>query len=248
MLSICMASTSSAATIHVFAAASLGNALEAIATQFQAQSPTTQIRIASAGSSVLARQIAAGAPADLFISANAHWMQYVLDQDRVINGTTKILAENDLVLISHHPGAEIMLDQETDFRQRLGSQRLAVALTDAVPAGMYAKQALEHLGHWEQIRGALAQADNVRAALKLVALGETPYGIVYATDAIAEPHVHYRGTFPSTSHAPIQYPTALLKTQHAENVQRTAREFYEFLFSESARQVLKTQGFRVTEP
>lgn len=248
MLSICMASTSSAATIHVFAAASLGNALEAIATQFQAQSPTTQIRIASAGSSVLARQIAAGAPADLFISANAQWMQYVLDQDRVINGTTTLLAENDLVLISHHPGAEITLDQETDFRQLLGSQRLAVALTDAVPAGMYAKQALENLGHWGQIRGALAQADNVRAALKLVALGETPYGIVYATDAIAEPHVHYRGTFPSTSHARIQYPTALLVTQHAENVQRTAREFYEFLFSESARQVLKTQGFRVTEP
>lgn len=235
-----------ATTVHVFAAASLSNALADIVTRFQAATPAVHIRIVSAGSSVLARQIVAGAPADVFISANMRWMHYIFDQDRVLDQTTPILAENDLVLISNAPGPLVTLDQHTPFRDLIGSNRIAVGLVDAVPAGMYAKQALKQLGHWDQVSGILAQTDNVRAALQLVALGETPYGIVYATDAKAEPNVHLRGTFPPASHAPIQYPTALLVTQHPDEVQRAARAFHAFLFSASAQQVLQQHGFRIS--
>jgi molybdate transport system substrate-binding protein len=227
--------------VTVFAAASLKTALDQVAAGFMAETGH-EVRISYAGSGALARQIMAGAPADLFISAAPEWMDQVDGTGLVQEGTRRDFLGNRLVLVSAAAGtAEI--GPAFDLKARLGGGKLAMALVEAVPAGQYGKAALEALGLWESVAPQVAQADNVRAALALVALGEAPLGVVYATDAVAEPRVHVVGVFPEESHPPITYPVALLEggTDPAD------RAFYEALQGDVARAVFSAQGFVVKD-
>ncbi|MGZ9810424.1 molybdate ABC transporter substrate-binding protein [Pseudoroseicyclus sp. H15] len=198
--------------ITIFAAASLAGPLDEAA-ELWADETGHDTAISYAGSSVLARQIMAGAPADAFLSANEDWMDAVEADGRIVPGSRANLWGNALVLVARAPG-DLAL---ADLPVALGHGRLAMALTEAVPAGIYGREALTHLGLWEALAPRLAETDNVRAALDLVALGAAPYGIVYATDAAAEPRVSIAATFPEESHAPITYPGAALTPGPAED-------------------------------
>src|SRR6056297_1311874 len=194
--------------VTVFAAASMTNAMAEIEERFEAATGHDLV-VSLAGSSAIARQIQQGAPADIFISANPGWMDTLEADGLVAKGTRFDLLNNSLVLIAHGPGAApVAIGPEMDLAGLLGDGRLAMALVDAVPAGIYGKAALESLGLWEDVAPRVAQTDNVRAALALVALGEAPYGIVYATDARAEDGVTVVGRFPADAHPPIVYPAA----------------------------------------
>lgn len=248
LLAVGMSTTTLASTMYVFAAASLRNALEDIVDAFQGHTEATDIRLSFAGSSVLARQIMAGAPADVFVSANSTWMDHLQAHGRILSQSRETLVSNRLVLVSHRSGPSIVLDRDTPFEKFVDSGRLAIALVDAVPAGMYAKSALQHLGHWETVAPRMAQADNVRAALQLVALGEAPFGIVYATDAKAETGVHQRGTFPADTHPVIEYPSALIDRPRDSSSDALAQKFHTFLYSETAKTILSEHGFLVDVP
>ncbi|QFT62372.1 Molybdate-binding periplasmic protein precursor [Roseivivax sp. THAF30] len=231
-----------AAEITVFAAASTRDVL-AEAAEIYSESSGDEIRIAPAGSSVLARQIAQGAPADVFVSANPEWMDWLEERDAVDPETRAALFGNRLVLIAHGAGAagSAELAPGVDIASRLGPEdRLAVALTDAVPAGIYARAALESLGEWEALAPRLAEADNVRAALALVALGEAPLGIVYATDAAAEMRVRVAGTFPEDSHPPIRYVGAVTA---AAAEPEAAAAFLRWLGGPQATEIIARHGF-----
>ncbi len=230
----------SAARITVFAAASLKNALGEIARDWKADSGN-EAAISFAGSSLLARQIIAGAPADLYISADIKWMDAVARAGRIAPQSRVDLLGNSLVLIAPRASAApVHVAKGFDLLGKLGSGRLAMALYDSVPAGIYGREALTALGVWTVLKGHVAQADNVRAALALVATGEAPYGIVYATDAAAEPRVSVVGTFPADSHPPIIYPAALMK-----GASPAARAFMAYLEGPRARAVFERDGFRV---
>ncbi len=160
---------------------------------------------------MLARQIEAGAPADVFVSANEAWMDALEEQGLIDAGSRVDLLRSRLVLVAHgDAAAPVGIGPEMDLAALLDGGRLAMGLVDSVPAGIYAKAALEGLGQWGAVEPMLAQTDNVRAALALVAAGEAPYGIVYATDAVAEDGVTVVGTFPEDSHPPIVYPAAVV--------------------------------------
>lgn len=236
-----VAQSADAAQLTVFAAASMGDVMRDLAPLWKAQGGDA-FRTSLAGSSVLARQIQQGAPADVFISANAAWMD-LLERDGVIlPGTRSDLAANTLVLIARDPQAAPIApgqDLAAQIDKRLGNGRLAMALVDAVPAGIYGKAALETLGAWPGLAPRIAQADNVRAALALVASGEAPLGIVYATDALAEPRVRVIATFPPGTHPPIRYPVAAVAGGH----DAAARAFLAFLRSPGAAGVLRAHGF-----
>lgn len=230
-----------AGSVTVFAAASLKNALDEIADGFSDRTGHDVI-LSLAGSSALARQIQAGAPADVFISANADWMDHLAQLGRIEPGTRFDLTGNQLVLVAPAgKGTPTEIRPDMDLSAMLGDGRLAMALVQAVPAGIYGKQALEHLGLWDQVNDRVAQADNVRAALALVALGEAPLGIVYATDARAEPDLMVIGTFPPDSHPQIRYPVAAVTGGDPE----TSAAFLEYLRGDSARAALQRQGFAV---
>jgi molybdate transport system substrate-binding protein len=230
-----------AETLTVFAAASLKEALDEISQTFEADNGV-DVTVSYAGSSTLARQIAYGAPADVFISANTAWMDS-LEEDRMIVRESRVdLVGNALVLIGAATDpAPIALTKGYDLSKDLGAGRLAMALVDAVPAGIYGKAALEHLGIWPDVEGQVAETDNVRAALALVALGAVPLGIVYATDAMAEPRVAVKATFPPQSHPPILYPAAL--TSAATHPK--AQAFLDYLQSAAADDVFTRHGFVV---
>jgi len=232
-----------AESVVVFAAASLKNALDDIALEWRS-AEGGRATLVYAGSSVLARQIQQGAPADVLISANVDWMD-ALEKDGLIRTETRRdLLGNQLVLIAHGKDvAPIELAPGVDLMALLGDQRLAMALVDAVPAGVYGKAALISLGIWDEIAPRVAQTDNVRAALALVARGEAPYGIVYATDAVAEAAVSVVATFPAKSHPPIVYPAAVT----AESTNPAAPAFLAFLSSQAARPLFERQGFGVIE-
>lgn len=196
-------------TVSVFAAASLKTALDGIAQDFKAQTGTDVV-ISYAGSNALAKQIIDGAPADIFISANSQWMEAVAAEG-LISGNPLDLLGNSLVLVSHAPvAAPVQIDASFDLSARLGDGKLAMAMVDSVPAGQYGKAALESLGLWASVKTSVAQSENVRAALAFVASGEAPYGIVYASDAKADPKVFVVGSFPAESYPAITYPAALL--------------------------------------
>lgn len=202
-----------AQTLTVMAAASMTDAMTEAARVYE-QKTATHIRLSFASSSVLARQLAAGAPADLYISANEQWMDWLEEQQLLAPGTRKDLLSNALVVIAPEssPLSSFTLTQETPLLHYLGEdQRLAMGDPSHVPAGIYAKQGLENLKLWSNIEPHLARADNVRAALALVERGETPLGIVYRTDAQVAQHTKILATFPAHSHAPITYPVALMK-------------------------------------
>jgi molybdate transport system substrate-binding protein len=228
----------------VFAAASLKTALDEIATAYAAQG-TARPRLSYAGSSALARQIEQGAPADIFASADKDWMDY-LDKGKHIQSRTRIdLLGNSIVLVAP-TGSEVSLSLApgADLAGALGKGRLALANVDAVPAGRYAKAALEKLGLWESVSKRLAQSENVRAALLFVSRGEAPMGIVYQTDAAAEPAVRIVATFPRGTHPPIIYPFAL--TSRAKHPDAAA--FLAYLSGPAARAVFEKQGFVVLAP
>jgi molybdate transport system substrate-binding protein len=201
LFTLCLPLAATAQQITVFAAASLRGALEDIAT-----SGPQNVRLSFGGSGSMARQVAAGAPADVVILANTLWMEWLTGQGiRDLSDPTPI-ASNHLVLIGANDARA--LTSPDDIAPRLGTGRLAMGQRDAVPAGTYARQWLQHAGVWEALSTRLAETDNVRAALALVARGEVPLGIVYASDAIAEPQVRVLLSAAPDSHDPITYLAA----------------------------------------
>ena len=236
-----LASPAAAEDVLVFAAASMKTALDPIAAAFQQDTGNT-VTVSYAGSNALAKQILEGAPADIFISASVEWMDEVEKGGEVVTDTRTDLLGNTLVLVAHYAGAEkVELSKDTDLPGMLGDDKLAMALVDSVPAGKYGKAALTAFGMWDAVEPSVAQTDNVRAALALVSTGEAPYGIVYATDAAADPNVHIVGTFPADTHEPIIYPAALLK-HAADNADRA---FFEALSASDATAEFEKQGFKV---
>lgn len=232
-----------AENVTVFAAASLKNGLDDFAAAWQRQTGHS-VTVSYAGSSALARQIIAGAPAGIFISASVEWADEVEKAGLTAQDGRRNILGNTLVLIAHGKGAApVQVDAGLDLPALLGDGRLAMALVDAVPAGIYGKAALTSLGIWDEVAAYVAQADNVRAALALVASGETPYGIVYSTDAAATDNVTVVGTFPPGSHPEIIYPALLLKGAANE----AGRAFFEALGSDEADAAFKRQGFRMID-
>lgn len=236
---IALAPAAHADEITIFAAASLKDALDGVAAQWQESHPGDTVVISYAGSSQLAKQIQQGAPADLFISASSEWMDAVEKSGDIDAATRKDLLGNTLVLVGTGTPAAAPV---TDLPALLGEHKLAMALVDSVPAGQYGKQALEHLGLWSKVESHVAQADNVRAALKLVATAEAPLGIVYGSDAVAEKGVGVIATFPEDSHDKITYPAAVTKS--ADTPQAAA--FLDSLTQEPAKSIFESQGFTVT--
>ncbi|MGF1502324.1 MAG: molybdate ABC transporter substrate-binding protein [Paracoccaceae bacterium] len=234
-----MAAPARSGDLTVFAAASLKDALEEIADAFAAQTGARP-RLSLAGSSAIARQIAQGAPADLVITADAAWMDRLAADGLIVPESRRDLVGNRLVLIASAPVPPVEIWPALDLPGLLGEGRLAMALTEAVPAGIYGKAALTALGLWEGVAPRIAEAENVRAALRLVAAGEAPLGLVYATDARAEPRVRILATFPETSHPPIVYPAA--RVARSENA--LAAPFLAFLGGPEATAAFARQGFQ----
>jgi molybdate transport system substrate-binding protein len=225
----------------IFAAASLKTARDEVAAGFEA-STGHSVTISYAGSGQLAKQIIEGAPADIFISAAETWMDSVDQAGLVVPGQRRDLWGNDLVLIAHGTGASpVEIGPELDLAALLGGGMLSMAMVDAVPAGQYGKQSLEALGLWDGVAPFVAQSENVRAALALVVTGEAPYGIVYASDAVAGDDVTVVGKFPKTSHAPITYPAALL----TEAADAADRAFFDALSADAADATFAAQGFKI---
>lgn len=232
--------------ILLFAAASLKNALDEIATAWGRDSGKPPPKISYAASSALAKQIEQGAPADIFLSADLDWMGYVAARNLIQPETRVNLLGNRIVLIApRDSSAAVDLEAGVDLAKVLTNAlwggRLAMANVDAVPAGKYGKAALEKLGAWNDVKGSVAQAENARAALLLVARGEAPLGIVYSTDAAAEPNVRIVATFPEDSHPPVIYPVARIRGSRSAD----AKPFLDHLRSAKARMVFEKQGFSV---
>ncbi|MDX2264239.1 MAG: molybdate ABC transporter substrate-binding protein [Hyphomicrobiales bacterium] len=240
-VALCAAGLSARAEdVTVFAAASLTNALQEAGAAYKAATGKT-IKFSFASSSVLAKQIEAGAPADIFISADEPWMNYLSEKGLIEEGSRISPIGNTLVLIAPSSDARppILLNDKTDLGSLLGAQgRLAVGEPAHVPAGVYAKQALQSLGQWGALEPRLARAENVRAALALVETGEAPLGVVYATDAAASTRVATIAAFPRSAHAPITYPFALVRGHNADAASALA-----FLTGPDALRIFVRLGF-----
>jgi molybdate transport system substrate-binding protein len=228
----------------VFAAASLKNALDEAAAQWQRESGK-KVAISYAASNTLIKQIEQGAPADMFISADLDWMDYGQQKGLIKPDTRSNLLGNRLVLVAPKD-SNVTADIKPgfDLAALLKGGRLAMGNVDAVPAGKYGKTSLEKLGAWDGVKDKIAQAESVRAALLLVARGEAPLGIVYQTDAAADPTVKIVGTFPENTHPPIIYPIALTK----DSTNPDALAFLNFIRSPAARPIFERQGFTVLAP
>ena len=228
------------ATLTVFAAASMRNALDDVDKAFT-KATGVKVTASYAASSALAKQIAQGAPADVYVSANIKWMDYLQKQKLVRDDTRVNLLGNALVLIA--PTASkldhVAIAKGFDIAKLAGQNRIAVADTKAVPAGLYAKAALTSLGAWKAAEPKLAQAENVRATLAYVARGETPLGIVYSTDAKIEPKVKIVGVFPEDTHPAITYPVAALKDAKS----KTVTQYLHFMRSPQAKAIFEKYGF-----
>lgn len=225
--------------IVVFAAASMNNALDEVDAAFTKK---TGIKVVAsyAASSALMKQIEQGAPADVFVSADVNWMDYGAQRNLVQNDTRINLLGNRLVLIAPKDSkiGDVTIAPGFDLAALAGNGRIATGDVRAVPAGLYAKAALEKLGSWAAVEPKLAMAENVRAALILVVRGEAPLGIVYATDAMVEPNVKTVGVFPEDSHPPIVYPAAL-----TANAKPDAAQYLAFLRSQAAKSIFDSYGF-----
>ena len=231
-----------AETVTVFGAASLKNALDDAGKAFTAQTGIA-VKASYAASSALARQIEAGAPADLFASADLEWMDY-LDKKTLIRAESRVnLLNNRLVVVAPKDAKESEVPFTADgFSKALGADgRLATGEVSSVPVGKYAKAAFETLGLWATIQPRLAQADNVRAALALVSRGEAPLGVVYESDAKSDPGVKVVGVFPAGSHPPVVYPFAVTSEAKGDGAAR----FLDFLKGPAARPFFEAQGFSV---
>lgn len=227
--------------VTVFAAASLTDAMKTLARLWVSQGHATPL-LSFASSSVLAQQVAQGAPADLFVSADEKWMDWLAARKLVRTGTRTVLLGNTLVLVEQKDGLKpVTIGSGLDMNGVLGAAgRLAVGDPASVPAGIYAKQALTRLGLWNAVSGRLAPAENVRAALLLVERGEAPAGVVYGSDVLASPGLGVAGTFPEGSHEPIRYPAAVL-TGSADPAAASA--FLAFLRTQAAAELFRKAGF-----
>jgi molybdate transport system substrate-binding protein len=227
------------APLTVFAAASLKNALDEASAVYAKDTSTPQAKISYASSSVLAKQIAQGAPADVFLSADSDWMDDVAKKGLITATTRTDLFTNHLALVALKDST-IKLDIKKGFplAQALGSGRLAIAGPD-VPAGRYGQASLTTLGVWDQVKDKTARGENVRATLQFVVRGEAPLGIVYDTDANSEPAVKIVGLFPDSSHPPIVYPGAVI----AGSTNPAAAPFLTWLKSAKAKAVFAKYGF-----
>jgi molybdate transport system substrate-binding protein len=226
-------------SITVFAAASMKNALDDVDAAYAAK---TGVKIVAsyAASSALAKQIEQGAPADIFVSADTDWMDYVASRKSINEGTRINLLGNSIVLIAPKDSAisDVTIGQGFDLAKLAGNGKIATGDVSAVPVGKYAKAALEKLGAWQSAEPKFAMAESVRAALTLVARGEAALGIVYSTDAKVEPGVKIIGTFPADSHPPIIYPVAATTTAKPE-----AGSYLAFLRSSAAKAIFEKYGF-----
>lgn len=228
-------------TLTVFAAASLQDVLNAVGKAYAARTGQA-VRFSFGGSSAIAHQIEQGAPADVFISADTDWMAYLESRKLVVQASRRDLLSNQLVLIAPASSkASIRLVRGANLAGLLGGGRLAIADPASVPAGKYGKASLTALGLWDQVGGKLAPAENVRSALAFVARGETPLGIVYATDAKAEPRVRIVAVFPENTHPRIVYPAALVASSHTQG----AAGFMGFLQGPEAAAIFRQYGFVV---
>lgn len=241
MLGLCVLSVlalpARAESITVFAASSLKASLDQVAADWQSQTQNT-VTISYDSSAKLAKQIEQGAPADLFISASKQWMDSLSEAELIQDNSRKDILGNSLILISADPAApKVQITQGFDLASLLGDGKLAMGLVDSVPAGQYGKEALINLGLWDAVAPKVVQADNVRAAVKLVMTGEASYGIVYTTDA--EAGVTQIGTFPADSHQPIVYPAAVISSSPV------AQRFLDYLGSDAAGEVFTRAGFVV---
>lgn len=224
--------------LTVYAAASLANALDELGAAYQSAGGR-RVVISYASSAVLARQIEAGAHADLYISADTEWMSYLQSRHLIANASRRDLLGNTLVLIAPADSPlRLVIAPHFSLALALAGGRLAMGDPDSVPAGRYARTALERLGVWPALSGHLALTDNVRSALVFVARGEAPLGIVYQTDARSEPRVRIVDIFPASLHAPIVYPVALTAGAQAD-----ARPFLDFLCGAAAARIFRKHGF-----
>lgn len=241
VLALGQVSALGATPLTVFAAASLQESLDEAAAAYQKQTGTA-VRVSYAASSTLARQIEQGAPARVFLPADEDWMDYLEQRGRIDPATRRDLLGNRLVLVAPRASATGPLDlaKPGTLTAVLGKRgRLAMAHTATVPAGKYGRLALQELGHWPALQGRLAESDSVRSALMLVARGEAPLGIVYASDAQVEPRVRVVATFPAGSHPPVTYPVAAVAPASAP-----ARDFVRWLASPAARAIFARRGFQ----
>ena len=232
-----------AESVHVFAAASMKTALNDAAKLWKVQSGNDVV--ATYGSTgTLAKQIAEAAPADIFISADLAWMDDVEKKSLIKPESRKNLVGNTLVLIAAAGSdLKINLARDSNLAASLDDEKLAVGDVKSVPAGKYAKAALENLGLWSSVEPNLVMQENVRGALALVARGEAKLGIVYGSDAVAESKVQIIANFPETSHTPIVYPAAVIAT----STKPEAQPFLNFLFSKEAQLIFKANGFTLLE-
>ncbi|HVG48336.1 MAG TPA: molybdate ABC transporter substrate-binding protein [Rubellimicrobium sp.] len=240
LAALLLATPAQADGFNVFAAASLAGALDAVAQEW-AEGTGQEPVLIYASTAQLARQIEAGAPADLFVSASPDWMDALEEGGFLVPDSRRAILGNSLVLVAHGPSTSQEIGPDLDLAAMLDGGRLAMALVDAVPAGVYGKQALTSLGLWDSVASSVAQADDVRGALALVASGEAPLGIVYATDARAEPRVSVVGTFPEASHDPIVYSAALVAGRENDE----AHDFLLHLGHDTSRAIFEAQGFTV---
>jgi molybdate transport system substrate-binding protein len=227
--------------VLVFAAASMKNALDDIAAQWKAETGKT-VKVSYAASSALAKQIESGAPADIFVSADTDWMKYVADKNLIKTATRVDMLGNRIVLVAGKDSkTALKIAPNFPLAGALGSDRLAMANVESVPAGKYGKAALEKLGVWSSVENKVAQADDVRATLLLVSRGEAPLGIVYQTDAAADANVRIVDTFPLDTHPAIIYPGAVLATSKNAD----AEAFLAYMRSAKAKPLFEKQGFSV---
>ncbi len=230
-----------AKALTVFAAASLKGSLDKAAQLYESESGV-KVAISFAASSALAKQIEAGAPADVFLSADLKWMSYLVDKGAVKKEQVIKLLGNRLVLVGAPDFSKpLAIGKDFPLVEALGDGRIAMGEPKSVPAGKYGREALEYYGVWKAVKPKVASADNVRAALQLVARGEAPLGIVYETDAKAEAGVKVIGIFPEESHAPIIYPIAPI----AASTNVSAQDFLSFLNGSEAQAIFKQAGFTV---
>ncbi|MEY9168337.1 molybdate transport system substrate-binding protein [Sinorhizobium fredii] len=229
--------------VTIFAAASLKNALDSVNAEWKKESGK-ETTASYAASSALAKQIEQGAPADIFVSADLAWMDYLAEKKLIKSDSRFNLLGNRIVLVSAETDAQpVEIKPGLDLAGLLGDERLAMGAVESVPAGKYGKAALEKLGIWPTVAKKLAGAESVRAALLLVSRGEAPYGIVYKTDATADPGVKVVGTFPEDSHPPIIYPIAIT----AESKNPDSAAYLEYVKSPRAAALFEAQGFIVLE-
>jgi len=244
LMSVAMPAISHAETVTVFAAASMNNALTEIAKLYESSHPNDQIKTSFAASSLLAKQIQAGAPAQIFVSADQPWMDALAKDQLILTNSRVDLLANTLVLITpaDHPFA-VMMQKDFHLPRAFGG-KICLANPDSVPAGKYGKQALITEGWWDELQPRVVPTEDVRSALAFVARGECDVGVVYSTDAKISDKVKIIGTFPADSHAPIVYPLALVKSSSNQlKASPAAQGFWLYLQQAPAQAIFAKYGF-----